>query len=172
MKMIGVNNDNLALKIVKLVSTYKVLTIEQVLRFFSKDNEKVKIIINNLIKNKRLYFDEENKVLKPYEHKDIEVDIKLFKSFYILLEFVEKVKHHTVAEYPVSIFFFTNEIYEIIYVRDGDEALIKNILSKEETVANKIIIVEDEKQIQKLRQISKVISFAVVDDNGNVKFYK
>ena len=69
-------------------------------------------------------------------------------AVWVLLDFKEAVVYHTSGEFPVKLHFFSqDEVYEVIYVSLGQEALINHVLaSLPSKDANRLVILESEQQ--------------------------
>lgn len=95
------------------------------------------------------------------------------KAVWVLLDFLDKTEYHSVSEFPVKIIFFAGgELYEIIHVANGQEALVGHLLNQNrEGMGKRIVIVEEPAQISRL-EIAGVSGFCTVSMKGNVQYYK
>lgn len=108
-------------------------------------------------------------------------------SFWVFLDF--KQKHNACS--PVSIngdicpfvilgFFMNDELWEVLKINPGEEKSCLSILSTKEKYsenkyANKrIVIIEDEKQIDIIKKynINNICLYAVMEENGDTKYIR
>ena len=92
----------------------------------------------------------------------------------VLTDFIDRVDYHSSTDFPVKLIFIADgELYEVIYVETGGEALIEHAVAKQPDDAEKrIVIVESAEQIGKLN-IPDVTAYCTVDMNtGAVQYYK
>ena len=94
-------------------------------------------------------------------------------AFWVLLDFKKALIYHTSGDFPVKLHFFSHdETYEIIYVANGQEALMNHVFeSIPPREALRIIIIESEKQAGKLT-IDGVVAYCMVTPDGSVSYYK
>jgi len=160
-------------EIIRVLSLYRTLMYNQILRLFPDKSDKIDSVLKRLIKQKRIIYDRDDDTLSyGSEANDKNYDYGLISAFWVLLDFLDKVEYHSPSDYPVQVAFFMNcELYEIIYVDDGREVLINHALSsKNPPHMKRIIIVLDEKQISKIN-VDNTICFCIVGENGDVTYY-
>ena len=159
-------------EIIRVMSDYKTVIYNQIIRMFPDKSEIVEKIIKRLIKDKRMVYDEETKILSYGYEKNDKPDLNLITAFWILVDFYEGVDFHCPSEYPVQIaFFMENKFYEIIKVDDGKVAMINHILAaKTREPSDKIIIVGSEKQIPEIT-VENIFCFCTVDKTGEIEYF-
>lgn len=159
-------------EIIRIMSTYKTLKYNQILRLFPNKPEIIQGIISRLIKEKRLFYADENEMLSYGNSAGESPNNGLISAFWVLTDFFSGVEYHTPSEYPAQIAFFMNdEFYEIIYVEYEKEIIINHALSLENREqSKKIIIVEDEKQIPKIKA-DDIFCFCIVSSGGDINYY-
>lgn len=160
-------------KILRLISTYHTLRYEQVLKLFPKNDDSLKALITNLIKQGRIYHDTDHQLLCDSKESALSPDYGMIAAFWVLLDFKKTVMYHTSGDFPVKLCFFSNdEVYEIVYAASGQEVLLNHVM---ETIpsngANRLIILESESQAN-LLSIERVIAFCLVDADGTVSYYR
>ena len=80
------------------------------------------------------------------------------------------MEYHTVGEFPAAILCFANgELYEIVPIPQGKEAMICQLLQKD--TGKRIVVVDDVAQIE-LLDIPQVAGFCTVAEDGTVSYYK
>lgn len=88
-------------------------------------------------------------------------------------DFIDRVEYHSASDFPVKLLFLAGEeIYEVIYIAEGKEALIENaLLQSDEASGKRLIIVEDMEQIGNLH-IADAAAFCTVASTGEIRYYK
>ena len=159
-------------EIIRILSVYKTLMYEQVVRIFPDKNEIIEKIITRLIKQKRIVYDDETAMLSCGSEQNKETDSKLVNAFWVIVDFSDEVEYHCPSEFPAQIaFFMDGKFYEIITVEHGKEAMMKRIISSQTRgQSDKIIIVGDEKQIPKITA-EDIFCFCVVGKTGEIEYF-
>ena len=159
-------------EIIRIMSSYRTLKYNQILRIFSKKPEIIRNIISRLIRDKRLFYNEENEMLSYGCSADENPNNALISAFWVLVDFFGGVEYHTPSEYPAQIAFFMNgEFYEIIYAEYGKEIIINHSLSsKNREQSKEIIVVEDETQISKIKA-DDIFCFCIVGTDCGIDYY-
>lgn len=109
----------------------------------------------------------------PYGESPRAPDSSMVRAVWILLDFIEKVEFHSSADFPVKIVFFSSgEMYEIVYVAAGQEALVSHALKQiREEDSRRIVLVDEAGQIPML-DFPGITGFCTVDPAGQVSYYK
>lgn len=83
------------------------------------------------------------------------------------------MEYHTVGEFPAAILCFANgELYEIVPIPQGKEAMICQLLRQpQKDTGKRIVVVEDTAQIEVL-DIPQTAGFCTVAEDGTVSYYK
>ena len=164
-------NNGEAATLVKMITDYHALTYEQVLRSFPNKQDSIKVLIANLIKHGRFYYDSSRHLLcdKP----DItDVDYGMIAAYWVLLDFEKALVFHISGEFPVKIHFFSkDEAYEIIHIPSGQEIMMNHILTQTKTDANRLVIVESKEQVASMH-FDNILAFCLVEDTGKVSYYR
>lgn len=160
-------------RLLRIITTYHALLYEQILQLFPRNRESLKIFINSLIKQGRLYYDDEKGLLCDCEESSQSVDYGLIAAFWVLLDFKKAIIYHTSGSFPIKLDFFAqDEAYEIIYAVPGQEALINHVFTLQpKGEANRLVILEDEGQAKHL-QIPDVAAYCLVSNDGAVSYYQ
>lgn len=162
-------------EIIRIMSSYKLLHRSQLHKLFpDKSTGKVDNMLRKLARGKRLFINWETGYVAAGKELFGKMNTELICSFWLLLEFIEKVTYHTTTEFPARIFFITeNDNYEIIYVADGQEAAVNAYFLKpnSQDVCKRLVIVEDTAQIPKLN-IPSVAAYTTVTTEGKVSYYQ
>ena len=159
-------------RLLKLITTYHALQYEQVLQFFIRNRNSMKSLITSLIKQGRIYYDQDRDLLCDTPEASDTPDYGMIAAVWVLLDFKEAVVYHTSGEFPVKLHFFSrDEAYEVIYVNPGQEVLINHVVASlpaEDT--NRLVILESEQQAAQVN-IDGITAFCLVSPEGTVNYY-
>lgn len=160
--------------LLKIISMYPGLNENQLCRFYPEKADRIPAVLAILKKQGRIGMDTEECYFSGRETENKkEKDRGLLKAVWVLLDFLDKTEYHSVSEFPVKIIFFAGgELYEIICVEKGQEALVGQLLNQNrEGMGKRIVIVEEPAQISQL-EILGVSGFCTVTINGKINYYK
>ena len=154
------------------ISLYPGLTEEQLCRFFPEKEATAKTLLAHMLKEGRVYRAENCRYYANQEARN-NADKDLSRCVWVLLDFIDQVEYHTVAEFPAAILCFANgELYEIVPIPQGKETMICQLLHKPQKDAGKrIVVVEDTSQIE-LLDIPQAAGFCTVAEDGTISYYK
>lgn len=154
------------------ISLYPGLTEEQLCRFFPEKEAAAKTLLAHMLKEGRVYCGKNGRYYANQEAQS-DADKDLSRCVWVLLDFIDQVEYHTVAEFPAAILCFANgELYEIVPIPQGKETMICQLLRQPQKDADKrIVVVEDTSQIE-LLDIPQVAGFCTVAEDGTVSYYK
>lgn len=161
-----------AATLLRIIRTYHTITFSQALRLFPQKEAAIRALIRKLIKQKRLYFDEEKNLLCDRPEAAESPDHGMIASLWVLLDFKKSILHHISSDFPVKITFFAqDEVYEIIYIPEEQESLINHALSiMPKDNANRLVLLESEEQAPKIN-IPNTVAFCIVE-NETVNYYR
>lgn len=161
-----------AKNVLEIITTYKVLKQEQLLRaIFNKNQQKRQAVIRLLEREKRIYLCDD--LVSSEEKWSKHYDKGLITAFWILLDFEDEVLFHTLSAFPAKIDFVTYEdAFDIIAVEKGQETFLNAFYKRhvDKTVKH-LVAIEDKEQMHKL-SFPGIAGFCLVDDNGNISYYK
>jgi hypothetical protein len=159
--------------LLRIITTYKALVSKQVYRLFPGKEEKIKTILSHLITQNRVWYDKNKDILAASEEYVKTADAGMIAAFWVLLDFIERAEYHTSGDFPVKItFFLGGEMFEIICVNPGQEALVSHALTVSgDDPPRRLIIMDDPKQAADI-SIPNTAGFCVVAPNGAVTYYK
>lgn len=159
-------------RFLKLITTYHALQYEQVLQFFIRNRTSMKALITSLIKQGRIYYDQDKDLLCDSLEASNSPDYGMIAAVWVLLDFKEAVVYHTSGEFPVKLHFFSrDEAYEVIYVNPGQEVLINHVVaSLPAKDTNRLVILESEQQAAQVN-IDGITAFCLVSPEGTVNYY-
>ena len=161
-----------ATEIIRILSIYRTLMYEQIIRMFPNKSEIIEKLIARLINQKRIIYEEETAMLSYGPDKNDNPDLNLILAFWVLADFLDEAEYHFPSEFPAQIaFFMDHKFYEIIVIEHGKEAMINRVLAiKNREQSNKIIIVRNEKQIPKVTA-ENIFCFCVVGKTGEIEYF-
>lgn len=159
-------------EILKLVSTYKVLSQKQLIKWFPELPEKKTLsLIQQLQRKGRLFCLFENEYVSCI--KDYSPDFSLIAAFWLLLDFQPHVIYYTASDFPVTLTFYTKtDGFHVIHVPYGKELLINHAMGDyaDDDLTN-LVIVENISQISSLT-IPGVGAYCTVSPDGQVQYYQ
>lgn len=162
-----------AIEIIRVVSMYKVLLIDQVAALFPhKLSQTIVGVVEDLAHSGRLYFDKKTGIVKV--SKSEKDDDSIIRALWVLLDFLGNVSFHTASDYPVAISFFSqDELYEIYVVPYDTENLLNHAVwgMKIEDPAKAIVVIDDQTQIPKMR-IPRTVGYCIVSEKGETIYFK
>lgn len=161
-----------AAELLRIISMYPGLTETQLCRFFPGKDDKIINLLSHLKRQGRVVQETSAGGFFSFGADPRSTDSGLIRSVWILLDFIEQVEYHSFSEFPVKIVFFArSELYEVVYVPVGQEALINHLLSQNQSDDRRIVLVDDAAQIH-LLQIPGVSGYCTVTKTGQIKYYK
>lgn len=161
-----------AAELLRLISMYPGISGKQLCRFFPGRQEKIKTLLTHLGKQGRIiparsgeYFLCGSELAVP--------DDGMMRAVWVLLDFIDRVEFHSPGDFPANIMFFSNgELYEIVYVANGQEVLISHVITRNRECGGKyIVLIDDPEQIEAL-DFPGISGFCTVDGSGKVSYYK
>ena len=158
--------------ILKLLSTYKVLSPKQLIRMFPDlPKEKTLLLIRQLKRKGRLFSLPGNDYVSCT--KDCEPDFSLIAAFWVLLDFQPHVIYHSASEFPVTLTFYTKtDGFNVIHVPVGKEILVNHAMRgyADDDLTN-LVIVDNTTQIP-LLTFPGIGAYCTVSQDGQVQYYQ
>ena len=163
---------NEAMKLLDTVSAYKTLYTEQLLRLFPHEKaDTIRMLMRRFSKDRRLYLSKDETV--------VSVDPKLpqndgiIRAFWVLLDFIDKVEFHIPGIFPVLIsFFVSGDLYDILYIPRGQEAMIQAAIPRQEKSPPRRILLLDALSQKPMLHIPNTTGYCLADWEGNISFYQ
>jgi hypothetical protein len=156
-------------EILEFLDTYGVLRYEYLKKIFPWSDK----VVHYLLKKQRIF-----KILGGdyiSTDKNPRIDKCLIAALGVLVDLSTKVQSHARATAPAQISFTTHagDYYEIVYVAQDMEAMVTTLFKKQDgaDITKRIVIVEDKNQMERL-QLPEVASFALVNPNGCLSYFK
>lgn len=161
-----------AAELLQEVSMYPGIRKEQLYAFHSGRKDTVENLLAYLKRQGRIAAGEDGG-LYPYGELSRAPDSGTAQAVWILLDFIDRVEFHSPADFPVKIVFFAGgELYEIVHVGAGQEALVTHALGQmKESGSRRIVLVDEPGQIPQMG-FPGITGFCTVDAAGNVSYYR
>lgn len=163
---------NEAADLLRSISMYRIMTEQQLLRFFSGKEDKINNLLTHLLRQGRIFYNSANATY--YAEQRMTPDPGMTAALWVLLDFIDKVEYHSVSDFPAKLVFFAScEVYEVIHVPLGQEAMVCHLWSQqtEEDPPRRIVVVDSQEQIASI-DIPSVSGFCTVDGDGQVSYFK
>ena len=161
-----------AKELLEVITTYKVLKLEQLYAIIkNKDNTVKQSIIRLLERRDRIFI--HNDIVSVKENWTNDFDKGLITAFWILLDFWDDVLFNTIAGFPAKIEFITSDdAYDIIVAEKGQENMLNTFFNKiQDNTIRHLVVVHDEEQMYKLN-FPGIAVFCIVSENGNISYYQ
>ena len=160
-----------ALSILRDVTMYRALTEAQLLGLYPGKDKQVLNLLAYLVRQGRIFKSEDGLYTAALEPEVFDRGLSL--ALWVLIDFIDQVDFHSSSDFPAKIIFFaSSEVYEIVYVAYGQEALVSHILSDQtDEPPNYIILVEKPEQITSI-EAPNVRGYCTVSSDGQVQYYQ
>ncbi len=161
-----------ATELLRIITTYHSIRHDQLLKFFPEKEKKIENLLSYLTKQGRIFYEAKADLYHDGTHPESAFD--MVSALWVLSDFVAQAEFHSSSDFPISLVFVADgELYEVIYIAAGKEALVEHALSQAEKDAEKrIVILETTDQIEKL-DLEGVTAYCTVDaQTGNVSYFK
>lgn len=170
-----ITRDNMiedAKNVLEIITTYKVLKLEQLYSVIrNKEKQVQQSVIRLLEREERLYIHED--IASSTEKWSNGFDKGLITAFWILLDFWDDVLFNDISAFPAKIDFITNDdAYDIIVAEKGQESILNTFYKRHiDNTVKHLVAVESEEQMYKL-DFPGIAAFCIVDDDGNISYYQ
>lgn len=163
---------NEATELLREISMYPGILESQMYRFHTGKEDTVRNLLAYLKRQGRTA-EAESGGYFPYGECPRSPDRSMMKAVWVLLDFIDKVEFHSSADFPVKIVFFSGgEMYEIVHVAAGQEALVTHAMGQSrESGSRRIVLVDGPEQIS-LLNFPGITGFCTVDAAGTVNYYR
>lgn len=161
-----------AKNVLEIITTYKVLKLEQLYSVIRNKEKQVKqSVIRLLEREERIYIHED--IASSTEKWSKSFDKSMITAFWILLDFWDDVLFNTISAFPAKIDFITSDdAYDIIVADKGQENILNSFYKRNvNNTIKHLVAVESEDQMYKL-DFPGIAAFCIVDDDGNISYYQ
>lgn len=159
--------------LLRLVTTYRTLLEGQLYRFYPNKEDTVKVLLTQLTKQGRIFYNEELRRYSANADCDEYADAGMVAAVWVLLDFLDRAEHHSASDFPIKLCFIANgDLYEIIHVPLEQEVLLNHAVAEMgKDDARRIILLDRPDQIGKL-QIENTTGYCTVAPDDVVSYYK
>lgn len=163
---------NEAMKLLDTVSAYKTLYTEQLFRLFPPGKaDTVRMLLRRLAKDHRLYLSKDETVTSA--DPTFPLNDGIIRAFWVLLDFIHKAEFHVPGIFPALISFFAGEeLYDILHIPWGQEAMIHAAIPRQEKNPPKRILLLDDLSQMPALHIPNTAGFCLVDRDGKTAYYQ
>ena len=159
-----------AAELLRNITVYHCMRRDQLLRLYPGKEGVIENLLRYLVKQQRIFYNTDRDCYGDVP--DCREDRELTAALWVLLDFIEKVEYHSPDNMPAKLVFFADgEVYEVIYVGPGKEALLQHALAAEDDSGQRLVIIEEEDQMQHLH-IPHIAAYCMVDDQGCVQYFR
>ena len=159
-----------AADLLRIAAMYPGLTIHQLRGFLPGKEKVVKNLLSHLEKQGRIFQDDGGRYFPS--GRSPKADKGLIQSVWVLLDFIDQVEYHAPADFPVQLVFFAHgELYEVIYVAQGQEALVCHALQNNKSGSRRILMVDEPSQIPQIDCLG-IVGFCTAAPSGRVQYFK
>ena len=107
------------------ITVYHCMRRDQLLRLYPGKEGVIENLLRYLVKQQRIFYNTDRDCYGDVP--DCREDRELTAALWVLLDFIEKVEYHSPDNMPAKLVFFADgEVYEVIYVSPGKEALLQH----------------------------------------------
>ena len=160
------------LKLLDIITTYKVLKLEQLIAVIKDKKDNVRrTVIKLLEQTDRIFV--KNDLVSSEENWAKNYDRGIILAFWVLLDFQSEWIFHTTSVFPAKIEFITeNGFFDIIVAEKGQENLLNVFFNKHsDKSVQHFVVVESEAQMNKI-EFPGIKCFCIVNEYGKVDYYK
>ncbi len=161
-----------AAELLRIISMYPGLTTKQLYKFYPDREDVVKSLLSHFLRQGRILYEESCSGYFSAQ-APLSKSRELINAVWILLDFIDRTDYHSVSDFPVQLTFFADgELYEIVSIPLGQEALITHILEKQKAADSKRLLVVDKPQQIPALNISCAAGYCTVSPEGCIHYYQ
>lgn len=157
-------------EIIRILSMYGAVPRDQFLKLFPEEG-KIDSLLWRLWKMRRVHISPTGIVSAEEEG---EPNRDRLTALWVLVDFIDRAIYHCVGEFPVQLSFFaTGEVYEVVVVHIGQEALIDHAFwcQRGDIPPRRIVVVDQKGQVERLH-IQNTAAYCTVNEEGQVEYFK
>lgn len=160
-----------AASLLRDISMYRALRKEQLLRLYPGKEQRVRILLDYLIKQGRIHHIGTVYCADPSCADG--VDWGLLAAVWVLVDFIDRVEFHSIGEFPAKVIFIADsDVYEVIHIERGKETMMCQIMSRRgDDTPLSLVLVDDPEQINDLK-LPNVCGYCTVSPKGEVEYYQ
>ena len=160
-----------AASLLRDISMYRVLRKEQLLRLYPGKEQSVRMLLDYLVKQSRIYHIGTVYCADPSCADG--VDRGLLAAVWVLVDFIDRVEFHSIGEFPAKVIFIADgKVYEVIHIERGKETMMCQIMGRRgDDTPLPLVLVDDPAQINGL-ELPNVCGYCTVSLDGEVQYYQ
>ena len=163
---------NEAVKLLDTVSAYTTLYTQQLLRLFPAGKaDTIRTLLRRFAKERRLYLSKDETVVSA--DPKFPLNDGLIRAFWVLLDFIDRAGFHVPGVFPALISFFAGEeLYDILHIPWGQEAMIRAAIPRRENNPPKRILLLDDLSQMPALHIPNTAGYCLASRDGKVTYYQ
>lgn len=127
-----------AAELLRNITVYHCMRRDQLLRLYPGKEGVIENLLRYLVKQQRIFYNTDRDCYGDVP--DCREDRELTAALWVLLDFIEKVEYHSPDNMPAKLVFFADgEVYEVVYVGPGKEALLQHALAAEDDSGQRLV---------------------------------
>ena len=172
------NPEETAGKVLGLLRQYNVMKPEQLEAFFPGQEKAAGRALKKLEKTRQIYRNPYTGLIASSEFAYSLKDEGTMKCLWVLADMMRRkpVDGHYLAgkeDFPIRILFYSGaEIYDILYVGDGDLKLVNGMFARSRRAGENHIIAVEDGNLMGVVAVPGTIGFCLVKEDGRVEYYK
>ena len=153
------------------ISMYRALLEGQLLQLYPGKQAIIRKLLAYMSKQHRIVY--EDGLYFPAPGRPDHIDFGLLAAVWVLVDFIDRVEYHSVGDFPAKLIFIADsEVYEVVHMEAGREALLSQVMGrKEEKPSHYLVLVDSPEQINGL-ELPNVCGYCTVAPNGTVEYYQ
>lgn len=163
---------NEASKLLDTVSAYKTLYTVQLLRLFPPGkSDTIRMLLRRFAKERRLYLSKDETIVSA--DPKFPLNDGLIRAFWVLLDFIDKAEFYVPGVFPALISFFAGEeLYDILHIPCGQEAMIHAAIPRQEKKPPKRILLLDDLSQMTTLHIPNTTGYCLAARDGKTTYYQ
>lgn len=160
-----------AASLLRDISMYRALRKEQLLRLYPGKEQSVRMLLDYLVKQSRIY--NIGTVYCADPSCADSVDWGLLAAVWVLVDFIDRVEFHSIGEFPAKVIFIADgKVYEVVHIERGKETMMCQIMGRRgDDTPLPLVLVDDPAQINGL-ELPNVCGYCTVSPDGEVQYYQ
>ena len=132
------------------ISMYRALREGQLLQLYPGKQAIIRKLLAYMSKQHRIVY--EDGLYFPAPGRPDHIDFGLLAAVWVLVDFIDRVEYHSVGDFPAKLIFIADsEVYEVVHMEAGREALLSQVMGrKEEKPSHYLVLVDSPEQINGL----------------------
>ena len=113
------------------ISMYRALREGQLLQLYPGKQAIIRKLLAYMSKQHRIVY--EDGLYFPAPGRPDHIDFGLLAAVWVLVDFIDRVEYHSVGDFPAKLIFIADsEVYEVVHMEAGREALLSQVMGRKE----------------------------------------